>query len=59
MWYSKFSVSNLQVRTYLRKGKEKLVVTWNYQSLGGSAREVGNQLPANQFFPQTCDIDLA
>ena len=39
LWYSRFSVTNLSVRTYLRKGKEKLVVTWNYMSLGGSERE--------------------
>ena len=26
LWYSRFSVRNLSVRTYLRKGKEKLVV---------------------------------
>mmetsp|Transcript_32468 Transcript_32468/g.74377 ORF Transcript_32468/g.74377 Transcript_32468/m.74377 type:complete len:2019 (-) Transcript_32468:454-6510(-) len=39
MWYSRFCVTNLSVRTYLRKGKEKLVVSWNYRSNGGHERE--------------------
>ena len=39
LWYSRFSVRNLSVRTYLRKGKEKLVVSWGYTASDGSAKE--------------------
>lgn len=39
LWYSRFSVTNLSVRTYLRKGKEKLVVTWAYTNHSGAPRE--------------------
>ena len=39
LWYSRFSVRNLSVRTYLRKGKEKLVVSWSFTGSDGSAKE--------------------
>ena len=39
LWYSKFGVRGLSVRTYLRKGKEKLVVSWQYTSQAGEAKE--------------------
>ena len=39
LWYSRFSVKNLSVRTYLRKGKEKLVASWSYTAADGSPKE--------------------
>ena len=39
LWYSKFAVRGLSVRTYLRKGKEKLVVSWQYTSQAGEAKD--------------------
>ena len=39
LWYSRFNVRNLSVRTYLRKGKEKLVVSWSYTGADGSSKE--------------------
>jgi len=30
LWYGQFGVASLAVKTYLRKGKEKAAVTWDY-----------------------------
>merc|ERR1719454_2645546 len=39
LWYSRFSVRNLSVRTYLRKGKEKLVVSWSHTGVDNTNKE--------------------
>ena len=30
LWYSRFHVRSLAVKTFLRKGREKIVVCWQY-----------------------------
>ena len=39
LWYSRFNVRQLSVRTYLRKGKEKTVVSWTYTNESGVTKE--------------------
>ena len=39
LWYSRYQCRNLSVRTYLRKGKEKLVVTWKWTTAEGTTKE--------------------
>ena len=39
LWYSRFGVHDISVKTYLRKGKEKLAVSWSYVSDEGKELE--------------------
>ena len=39
LWYSRFGARDISVKTYLRKGKEKLAVSWSYTGPDGRALE--------------------
>merc|ERR1740136_418647 len=39
LWYSRFGVHDISVKTYLRKGKEKLAVSWSYTNDEGKELE--------------------
>ena len=39
LWYSRYQCRNLSVRTYLRKGREKLVVSWTWTNSEGTTKD--------------------
>ena len=39
LWYSRFGARDISVKTYLRKGKEKLAVSWSYTGTDGRTLE--------------------
>ena len=39
LWYAHFDPHQIAVKTYLRKGKEKLAVTWSYRAADGKRRQ--------------------
>lgn len=41
LWYGQLAVSNLSMKTYLRKGKEKSAVTWEYTDPESAERRLG------------------
>ena len=51
LWYGQLAVSNLSMKTYLRKGKEKSAVTWEYTDPESAERRLGIILVfASSFF---------
>ena len=39
LWYSRHACRDVAVRTYLRKGKEKIVASWKFTSTKGEEKE--------------------